>query len=195
MDEPRKRKRGVDEAGKEQRKNRVDKFISESVVALMEGSLKNKGFIEERGFKNIISPFAEMAEKTEWQSLAEHKEPGCASLVREFFTNMVEREGKRVYVKGQWIDFSREEINKLFNLGVQKDGSKFRKQLRETEHQKIVDLLIAGKGEWKGTKINPFRSISKGDLTEEASKHSGKRRSNSPLCIVKRLQNRCGKND
>ena len=79
---------------------------------------------------------------------------------------MVEREGKRVYVRGQWIDFSREEINKLFNLSVQKDGSKFKKQLRELEHQKIVDLLTAGKGEWKGTKINPFRSIARGDLTK-----------------------------
>ena len=98
----------------------------------MEGSLKNRGFIAERRFKNIISPFAKMVEKRESQSLAEQKERGCASLVREFFANMVEREGKRVYVRGQWIDFSGEEINKLFNLGVQKDGSKFRKQLRET---------------------------------------------------------------
>ena len=99
----------------------------------MEGSLKNRGFIAKRVFKNIISHFAEMVEKREWRSLVEHKELGCASLVREFFENMVEREGKRVYVRGQWIDFSREEINKLFNPGVQKDRSKFRKQLRETE--------------------------------------------------------------
>ena len=27
---------------------------------------------------------------------------------------------------------------------------------------------MVGKGEWRGTKINPFRSIAKGDLTEEA---------------------------
>ena len=27
---------------------------------------------------------------------------------------------------------------------------------------------MAGKGEWRGTKINPFRSIVRGDLTEEA---------------------------
>ena len=51
---------------------------------------------------------------------------------------------------------------------MQKDGSKFKKQLRELKHQKIVDLLTAGKGEWKGTKINPFRSIARGDLTKEA---------------------------
>ena len=102
VDESRKRKRGADEVGEEQRKSIVENFISESAVALMEGRLKSKGVIEERGFKNVISPFAEMVEKREWQSLVEHKEPGCASLVREFFANMVEREGKRVYVKGQW---------------------------------------------------------------------------------------------
>ena len=65
IDEPRKRKKGADEAGEEQRKNRVENFISESAMALMEGSLKNRGFIAERGFKNIISPFDEMVEKRE----------------------------------------------------------------------------------------------------------------------------------
>ena len=51
---------------------------------------------------------------------------------------------------------------------MQKDGSKFKKQLNEPEHQNIVNLLTAGKGKWRGTKINPFRSIAKGDLIEEA---------------------------
>ena len=60
---------------------------------------------------------------------------------------MVEREGKIVYVRGQWVEFSREEINILFNLSVQKDGSKFKKQLKKPEHHKIVNLLTAGKGE------------------------------------------------
>ena len=71
VDEPRKRKRGADEAGEEQRKNRVENFISESAVALMQGSLKNRGFIMERGFKNIISPFAEWWRKENgslWQN-------------------------------------------------------------------------------------------------------------------------------
>ena len=99
--------------------------------------------------------------------LAEHKESGCASLVKEFYANMVEKEGKRVYGRGQWVEFSREKINRLFNLNVQKNGSKFKKQLKELEHQKIVNLLTVGKCEWKGTKINPFKSIARGDLTEE----------------------------
>ena len=56
----------------------------------------------------------------------------------------------------------------MFNLRVQKDGSKFKKQLKKPEHQKIVDLLTNGKGKWKGTKKTPFKSIARGDLTEEA---------------------------
>ena len=50
-------------------------------------------------------------------------------MVKEFFANMVEEEGKKVYVRGDWIDFSKERINMLFNLKVQKDGSKFKKLL------------------------------------------------------------------
>ena len=69
---------------------------------------------------------------------------------------MVEKEGKIVYFRGQWVEFSRDEINRLFNLRVQKDGSKFKKQLKEPEHKKIVYLLTARKGKWKGTKKNLF---------------------------------------
>ena len=75
VDEPRKRKRGADEA-------RARNLISEKAAALMEESLRNRGFIAERGFKNIISPFSKVLEKREWQLLAEHKESGCASLVK-----------------------------------------------------------------------------------------------------------------
>ena len=41
----------------------------------MEGSLKDKGFIAERGFKKVISSFVEMLVNRGWQSLGEHKEP------------------------------------------------------------------------------------------------------------------------
>ena len=88
--------------------------------------------------------------------------------MKEFFANMVEEEGKKVYVRGQWIYFCKEKINILFNLKVQKDGSKFKKLLKELEYQKIVDLLTVGKGKWKGTKKTLYKSISIGDLTEEA---------------------------
>ena len=129
-----KEKRGVDEAEVEQRKYRARNFVSDKAEALMERSLKDRGFIAERGFKKLISHFAEMLEKRGWQSLGEHKEPGCAALVKEFFANLVEKKGKKVYVRGHWVDLRKEEINRLFSLRVQKDGSKFKKQLNEPEY-------------------------------------------------------------
>ena len=54
------------------------------------------------------------------------------------------------------MEFSREEINRLFNLRVQKDSAKFKKQIKESKLQKIIDLLTTRKGEWKGTKKTPL---------------------------------------
>ena len=71
----------------------------------MERSLKDKGFITKRGFKKLISHFAEMLEKRGWQSLGEHKEPGCVALVKGFFANLVEKEGKRVLMSLKRIYF------------------------------------------------------------------------------------------
>ena len=94
--------------------------------------------------KSLSPLLAKMIENRGWQSLGEHKEPGCVVLVKEFFMNMVEEEGKKVYVRGKWIDFRKEKINTLFNLKVYRDGSKFNKLLKEPEYQKIVDLLTTG---------------------------------------------------
>ena len=77
---------------------------------------------------------------------------------------MVEDEGRKVYVKGNWTNFRKETINGLFNPKVQKDGSKFKRLLKEPEYQKIVDLLTAEKGQWKATKKSLYESISRGDL-------------------------------
>ena len=80
----------------------------------------------------------------------------------------MEKEGNRVYVRGHWIDFRKERINMLFNLKVQKDGSKFKKILKKIDYQKIVDLLTIGKGKLKGIKKTLYKSIARGDLIEEA---------------------------
>ena len=59
-----------------------------------------------------------MLEKRGWKSLGKHRAHGCVAWVKEFFANMVEEEGKKVYVKGKCIDFCKEMINGLFNLKV-----------------------------------------------------------------------------
>ena len=59
-EESRKRKIGADATIVKQRKEIANNFISEKATALMEGSLKDRGFIAERGFKKVISPFVEI---------------------------------------------------------------------------------------------------------------------------------------
>ena len=66
----------------------------------MERSSKDRGFIAERGFKKLISHFTDMLENRGWQSLGEHKEPGYATLVKEFFANLVERDGRKYMSEG-----------------------------------------------------------------------------------------------
>ena len=56
-DESRKRKRGAEEAEAEQRNEKVRSLISDKAAALMEKSLKDKGFIVKRGFQKADIPF------------------------------------------------------------------------------------------------------------------------------------------
>ena len=86
-------------------------MISDKASALLEKSLKDKGFIVERGFKKLISSFSEMLEKKGWQSLGEHKAPGYAAWVKEFYANMVGMKDRTVYIRGKWISFIREQID------------------------------------------------------------------------------------
>ena len=81
---------------------------------------------------------------------------------------MVGMKNKTVYIKGKWISFSREQIDQTYNLNERKNGSKFKKLVKEPYSQKIVDLLTDGKGKWNTTRKNPHESIARGSLTEQA---------------------------
>ena len=68
-------------------------------------------FIGERCFNRLISPFQEVIEKKGWHILCEHKALGFVDVVKEFYSNMAGLKEKIVYVRGQWISFSREKID------------------------------------------------------------------------------------
>ena len=65
-EESRKMMRRTEETETEQRAKKVRNFFSNKAAALMERSLKDRGFISKRGFKKLISHFVEMLEKREW---------------------------------------------------------------------------------------------------------------------------------
>ena len=89
-------------------------------------------------------------------------------VVKEFYSNVVGPKEKTCFVRRQWISFSREKIDETFNLNERKNGSKFKRLVKEPEYQKIVDLLTDGKGKWSAIRKNPHESIARGSLTEEA---------------------------
>ena len=164
----RKGNKGAEEAETEQMKEKVSDFISERAYFAWRDKLQHKDFIGERGFSKLISPFLEIIKKRGWHLFREHKAPGFVDVVKEFYSNMVGLKEKILYVKGQWISFSREKIDETFNLKERKNGLKFKRVVKEPDYQKIVDLLIDGKGKWNSTRKNPHESIARGSLIEEA---------------------------
>ena len=98
------------------------------------------------------------------QELVESK--GFVDVVKEFYANMVGMKDKTIYVRGKWISFTREQIDRTYNLQEKKNRSKFKRLVEAPNYQKIVDLLTDGKGKWNATKKNPHESIARGALTE-----------------------------
>ena len=52
-------------------------------------------------------------------------------MVKELYANMVGMKDKTVYVRGRWINFSKEQIDQIYNLNERKNGSKFKKLVKE----------------------------------------------------------------
>ena len=59
---------------------------------------------------------------------------------------MVEIREDSVYVQGVWVPLGHKKINDMFKLKELKHGSKIKKLVEKPDHEKIVNLLIAGKG-------------------------------------------------
>ena len=67
----------------------VKDFIPTESQALWNNQMADKGFISERGFGKIISPFIEIIEKKGWEFFCAYKAPSFSALAREFYANMV----------------------------------------------------------------------------------------------------------
>ena len=87
----RKRKRGEDKQEEKGNGSEVDDLLSTEAFELVQKTLMKKGFIGERGFKEIIPPFKEVIEKRNWTSICTHLPIGLAATVREFYANLREK--------------------------------------------------------------------------------------------------------
>ena len=108
LEKTRKRKRNIEETETEQaEEDKIDEFVLDIALTIMEQTMLQKDFIGERGFNQLISPFREVIEKRGWSLLCEYKPTGFAAVVREFYTKWWgEEEGKDVLCSRK-VDFLR----------------------------------------------------------------------------------------
>ena len=86
-------------------------FYSDNGVEAFQKHLAKKGFVEEKGFKQLVSPFKEEIERWGCEKMSQHREPWVRALVKEFYTNIGEQKNLTCYVRGRWIPFGERAIS------------------------------------------------------------------------------------
>ena len=154
--------------GKEkQQEGDEDEFVSEEAFSIWKKHYAGKGFVEERGFSQLISPFKELMEQRGWGKFCKHQKSGYAAVVREFYSNLVGRKENSVFVRGVWVPYGAETINEMYGMKGQKHGSKYKKIADIPNHEKIAKKLTDDKVKW-GQGRGEKKVINRGDLTEKA---------------------------
>ena len=91
-------------------------FYSNKGVEAFQKHLAKKGFMEERGFKLLVSPFKEEIERWGWEKLSQHQELGVRAIVKEMYANLGEQKSLTCYVRGRWVPFRERSISQLLEL-------------------------------------------------------------------------------
>ena len=146
---------------------REDEFISDEAYSIWKKHYAGKGFVGERGFSQLISPFKELIEQRGWGKFCKHYKNGYAAIVREFYSNLVGRNDNSVYVRGVWVPYEAESINAIYGMEGQRHGSKYKRLADRPNREKIARSLTDGKVKW-GAGQGEKKIINRGDLTEEA---------------------------
>ena len=78
--------------GKERRheQEEEDEFVSEEAHSLWTKHYAGKGFIGERGFSQLISPFKELIEQRGWEKFCKHYKTGYEQLSENFTPTLLE---------------------------------------------------------------------------------------------------------
>ena len=127
-----RKKKRVEKSIAEQAKEAEDNepFILDEAYSFWKENLSDKGFIGERGFNTFISPFAEIIKKRGWNLFCKHKPPGYATVVREFYSNMIDMKEDAVYVTRVLVPMGHERINEVLQIRDPKNRSKYKKLIR-----------------------------------------------------------------
>ena len=74
-------------------------FLTDKGAEIFKKTLAKKGFIGERGFKELVPPFKEEIERRGWDMICKHLEPSRRTLVIEFYANLGDRTAPYSYMR------------------------------------------------------------------------------------------------
>ena len=80
-------------------------FLTNKGAKIFKKTPTKKGFIGERGFKEMVPPLKEEIERRGWEMLCKHLEPGRRTLVKELYANLGDKKKLTYYVRGRWVPF------------------------------------------------------------------------------------------
>ena len=149
------------------REEEVEDFVSEEAYSNWKKHYANKGFVAESRFRNPITPFKEMIKQRGWEGLCAHQKSGYATVVREFYSNLVGRKDNTVFVRGVWVPYGAKAINEAYRMAGHKHGSKFKKLLENPNLDKISKRLTDGKAQMRQGEGGP-KTLNIRSLTKEA---------------------------
>ena len=144
----------------------VKAFYSNKGEKAFKKHLTKKGYVKERGFKQLVSLFKEEVERRGWKTVSQHMEPGRRVLVKEFYANLGEQKDLTCYVKGRWIPFREKAISQILGLKQVRECAEHEQLQKSPCFEEIAQELTNGLGQGQRTKTIRNAYIDIGDLTE-----------------------------
>ena len=128
-------------------------FVSEEAAKRFEERIVKRAIIPQRYFLVDQTPcwsnYFPHIQARGWDGLCHPLEGGCLSLVREFYANVSERRDYKVFVRGQWVLFTKEVINSYYSLPTMGDEEGFLKLLSEIDMATVSASVCKPGTVWK----------------------------------------------
>ena len=119
------------------------RFISRKVERIYHETLFNCSFDSERGFPTSNAFFNFIIQNCGWQTLCAPPVPGVAPVVREFHSNLPFKVGTTVFVRGKWVEFGAQAINRIYRL-LDDDSAEYKALFADTDYERLMQELTKG---------------------------------------------------
>ena len=133
------------------------RFVSREAERIYHESLFNRSFVPECGFPTSNAFFNFTIKNRIWQTLCASPIPGVALVVREFHFNIPFKVGNTVFVRGKWVEFGAQAINRIYYL-MDDDSVEYKALFADIDYERLMQELTHDQGVWR-------RQPSTGDFT------------------------------